>query len=291
MTGEEINRIYEQQIGQPYSGIEDPAKKNRRFRKALINSIENKYRNLDEAREFMELRDVIKTEVSFVPDANNKIDIFSNNISHVLAIRADYKTTLEDIVIKDISLGANSIPVMTLYSMSNLRTGSIIEILNPLGTLPPGNSAVLYLKQISAYKYQLYINEQLTVPFIIAGPYVSSPAPTVKVIHRNYCYQIRSDEKISELKKGSVEYPAYEIESSAISIFPRLPDPCFNAAVDYIKSDVVFFDLQDAIIEYLQFYSEKFIYYVISNAAKSFDLDYNDYGSASAQEREILINP
>lgn len=291
MTGEEINRIYEQQIGQPYSGIEDFPKKNRRFRKALINSIENKYRNLDEAREFMELRDVIRTEVSFTPDIDNKIDIFTNNISHVLAIRADYKTTIDSIIIKDISLGGSSIPIMTLYSISNLRTGSIIEISNPVGILPPQTSATLYLKQISSYKYQLYTNEQLTTPLSVSGPYSPSPAPVIKVIQRNYCHQIKSDEKISELKKGSVEYPAYEIESSSISIFPKLPNTCFNASIDYIKSDVVFFDLQDAIIEYLEFYSEKFIYYVISNAAKSFDLDYNDYNSASAQEREILTNP
>ena len=52
MTGVEINQIYSQQIGQTYSGLEDITKKNRRFKKALINAIEEKYRNLNEQREF-----------------------------------------------------------------------------------------------------------------------------------------------------------------------------------------------------------------------------------------------
>ena len=68
MTGVEINQIYSQQIGQTYSGIEDIPKKNRRFKKALINAIEEKYRNLNEQREFEEYTRMVNEQNARPPN-------------------------------------------------------------------------------------------------------------------------------------------------------------------------------------------------------------------------------
>jgi len=294
MTGVEINRIYEQQIGQPYSGIEDVPKKNRRFRRALINSIKLKYRGLNEHIEFTELKSVIKTDVSFTPSAG-RVNLYDNSIEYILAVAATYYKKVPGVIqVVSVSLAPNSAPIIQFRNPLRLRTGSRIRITSMPGTVPPGAIAEVYLKRVSVYKYGMYTDSSLTTPFAAGGPFVSGSQIDIKEVAEAYCFEIKSDEKISTLKSPSEYYPAYQVSDEGIAIYPYSPAegviPVL-AKIDYISRSVVFFNLEDNVIEYLETYNEGFINHIIDEAAKSFHLDFKDYNAAGAQDREIMINP
>lgn len=292
MTGAEINRIYEQQIGQPYSGIEDIPKKNRRFRRALINSIKLKYRGLNEGIEFTELKSVIQTDVQFTPTAG-RVNLYNNSIEYILAVAATYHKKVPGLIqVVSVTTATGLAPVIQFRNPINLRTGSLIRIITMPGTVL---SAVdVYLKKISLYKYGMYADQELVTPFQPAGPFVPGSSIDIKEISDAYCFEIKSDEKISNLKSPTERYPAYQISSGDMVVYPYSPSEGIvpvSVKIDYISRSVVFFDLEDTAIEYLETYNEGFINHIIDAAAKSFHLDFKDYNAAGAQDREILINP
>lgn len=299
MTGIEIDLIYQQQIGQTYSGIEDPIKRNRRFRKALINAIEGKYRALNEEREFDELRSVIKTEVEFVfPDLDlNMLPMFQNNIAHVLSIKATYRDSIDGQIIKTFT--QTTPVVMELFTYSSIRDKEKLVITNAYGILPTP-SVDVYVKAKNRFKFELYADPYFPDnPIAPLGAFAPSQAQPVKIerVKSNYCQMIRSDEKISSVSSATKDYPRYEIQEGSgafgsIKIYPydQVTAVCEKVTVDYIRSDIEYIDITSQ-TDYSQFYSEKFQYHVIDLACKDFDLSFKDYNSAQAQEQQIIINP
>lgn len=285
MTGVEINQIFSQQIGQTYSGVEDIAKKNRRFKKALINAIEEKYRNLNEQREYDELRDVIKTNV-VATLVNNTINIILNDISHVLAIKVKYKKPITGLVIKDIT---NTSPItLNLFTPNNIRTGDVLLLENVVGNLSANGEYNAITK--NRFKIDLYTNNG---PTSGNGQFVQSPTTTISRVYYNYCQFLKSDEKISSFKQATEDYPLYEISFNEIKVYPYVPGTIvpIQATVDYISRTVTYFDLSDPVTDYTNIYPEKFIYHVVDLAAKDFDISFRDYQNSQATDQQIMLNP
>jgi hypothetical protein len=285
MTGVEINQIFSQQIGQTYSGVEDIAKKNRRFKKALINAIEEKYRNLNEQREYDELRDVIKTNV-IASLVNNSVDIVLNDISHVLSIKAKYKKDITNLVIKDIT---NATPiVINLFTPNNIRSGDTLSISGVQGN------------QAANGEYTAIVNGRFKVGLYTAngpttgnGQFVQSPNQKISRVFYNYCQFLKSDEKISSFKQATEDYPLYEVSFNELKVYPYTPGVVapLQVTVDYISRTVTYFDLNDNLTDYTGIYPEKFIYHVIDLAAKDFDISFRDYQNSQATDQQIMFNP
>jgi hypothetical protein len=283
MTGVEINQVFSQQIGQTYSGIEDIPKKNRRFKKALINAIEEKYRNLNEQREFDEIRSLITTQE--LTPTNNYIDFTSNNISHVLAVKAKYKRTIPGLTIKDIT---NTSPiVLNLFTPNNIRTGDTILLENVLGNTAANGEFLAVVK--NRYKIELYTANGPTAG---NGQFVQSPLTKISRVFYNYCQFLKSDEKISSFKGATEDYPLYEINDNKIVFYPYAPGSIVpsNVTIDQISNATVFFEL-DSNIDYSTVYPDKFIYHVIDMAAKDFDITFRDYQNSQATDQQIMLNP
>jgi hypothetical protein len=284
MTGVEINQIYSQQIGQTYSGIEDIAKKNRRFKKALINAIEEKYRNLNEQREFDEIRSLISTQ-EFTP-TNNYVDFSASNTAHVLSVKAKYKRIIPGLTIKDIT---NTSPiVLDLFTPNNIRTGDTIMLENVLGNTAANGEFLAIVK--NRYKIELYTANGPTAG---NGQFVQSPLTTISRVFYNYCQFLKSDEKISSFKGATEDYPLYEISNNKIVFYPYAQGSIApsKVTIDQISNATVFFDLNDNTIDYSVTYPDKFIYHVIDTAAKDFNVTFRDYQNAQATDQQIMLNP
>lgn len=285
MTGVEINQIYSQQIGQTYSGIEDIPKKNRRFKKALVNAIEEKYRNLNEQREFDELRTIISSGV--YPLTTNEIPLYNlSAIGHVLSIKAKYKRIIPGLTIKDIT---NTSPiVLELFTPNNIRTGDTIKLENVLGNTAANNEFLAIVK--NRYKIELYTDNG---PTSGNGQFVQSPLTKISRVFYNYCQFLKSDEKISSFKGATEDYPLYEIRDNAIYLHPFSQGSVvpMEATVDYISALYLEFDLSDGVTDYSNAYPPKFIYHVIDLAAKDFNVTFRDYQNAQATDQQIMLNP
>jgi hypothetical protein len=281
MTGVEINQVFSQQIGQTYSGIEDIAKKNRRFKKALINAIEEKYRNLNEQREFDEIKSVIKTEQEFTP-AQNTIDISANDILHVLAIKAKYKKPIPAIIIKNFT---NTTPIVVeTFGPTNIRTGDVLDISNVVGNIAANGEYRITQKSLTKFTLEGSAGN---------GQFAQSTNITINRVFYNYCQFLKSDEKISSFKVGTPDYPQYEIANEKIKLYPYVQgaiEPT-KATIDYISRTLVTFELDNNIIDYSTTYTDKFIYHVIDIAAKDFNLTFRDYPASQGTDQQMLINP
>jgi hypothetical protein len=284
MTGVEINQIYSQQIGQTYSGLEDITKKNRRFKKALINAIEEKYRNLNEQREFDEIAFLIREDKAIM-NGSNMVDLVTYNIGHVLSIKAKYKRTIPGLTIKNIT---NASPIVVeLFTPNNIRTGDQILLENVVGNTAANGQFTAVVK--NRFKIELYTNNGPTTG---NGQFVQSPLTTISRVFYNYCQFLKSDEKISSFKGATEDYPLYSIAFNALNIFPYegtiVPE---EVTFDYIARNVAYFDLDDSTEDYTATYPAKFIYHVIDLAAKDFDITFRDYQNSQATDQQIMLNP
>lgn len=75
MTGADFDKLFDRKTDKAYTGFFNPTKKTALYREALILAIENKYRNLDEQREYDDLSGVTKTNqvFSLLPGQANQI--------------------------------------------------------------------------------------------------------------------------------------------------------------------------------------------------------------------------
>jgi hypothetical protein len=288
MTGQEINNLYEQQIGQTYSGIEDIAKKNRRFQRALIDAIEDKYGKYSSDQQYEELATFIRTEVPFTPTVN-KVSLTTNFINHVLSAKAKYLKQIEDMVVVGAS---NSTPiVIETFNATNIRRGDIIKISGIQGNVAANGE--YYVLPLNKFKFALYSSPGTANPVAGSGTYVQSFNVLFQRVYYNYCQMVKADEKINSWKRATVAFPLYEYSQDNIKFYPSNDTDGYpvEVSMNFVLSNVVTIDLSDGVTDYLLTYPEKFIYNVINFAARSFDLSFRDYTAAQVVQQDIQINP
>ena len=288
MTGQEINNLYEQQIGQTYSGIEDIAKKNRRFQRALIDAIEDKYGKYSIDQQYEELATFIKTEEPFTPINGNIVSLTTNSINHILSAKAKYLKQIEDMVVVGAS---NSTPiVIETFNATNIRRGDIIKISGIQGNVAANGE--FYVLPLNKFKFALYSTPGTSNPVAGSGTYVQSFNVLFQRVYYNYCQMVKADEKANSWKGATVTFPLYEYSQDNVKFYPSNTTEGYPVEVtmNFVLSNVVYFDLTDS-FDYLTIYPEKFIYNVINFAVRSFDLSFRDYSAAQVVQQDIQNNP
>jgi hypothetical protein len=289
MTGQEINRLFEQQIGQTYSGIEDIAKKNRRFQRALIDAIEDKYGKYSIDQQYEELATFIKTEEPFTPFNGNRVSLTTNSINHILSAKAKYLKQIENMVVVDAS---NSTPIIIeTFNATNIRRGDIIKITGIQGNVAANGE--FYVLPLNKFKFALYSTPGTSNPVAGSGTYVQSFNVLFQRVYYNYCQMLKADERANSWKGATVTFPLYEYSEQDVKFYPSNTTEGYPVEVtmNFVTSSVVYFDLSNGVIDYLLIYPEKFIYNVINFAARSFDLSFRDYAAAQVVQQDIQNNP
>jgi hypothetical protein len=287
MTGQEINRLFEQQIGQTYSGIEDIAKKNRRFQRALIDAIEDKYGKYSIDQQYEELATFIRTEVPFIPTVNT-VSLTTNFINHVLSAKAKYLKQIEDMVMVDAS---NSTPIIIeTFNATNIRRGDKIKITGIQGNVAANGE--FYVLPLNKFKFALYSSPGTANPVAGSGTYVQSFNVLFQRVYYNYCQMLKADEKANSWKGATVAFPLYEYSQDNIKFYPSNDTDGYpvEVSMNFVLSNIVSIDLSDS-FDYLTIYPEKFIYNVINFAVRSFDLSFRDYSAAQVVQQDIQNNP
>jgi hypothetical protein len=290
MTGQEINRLFEQQIGQTYSGIEDIAKKDRRFRRALIDAIEDKYGKYSIDQQYEELATFIKTEEPFTPINGNEVALTAKGyaINHILSAKAKYLKEIVDMVVIDAS---NSTPIIIeTFNATNIRRGDIIKISGIQGNVAANGE--FYAIPLNKFKFALYSSPGTSNPVAGSGAYVQSFNVLFERVYYNYCQMLKADEKANSWKVATVGFPLYEYSETVVKFYPNnsTEGNPVEVSMNYVTSDIKYIDLTDS-FDYLTIYPEKFIYNVINFAVRSFDLSFRDYSAAQVVQQDIQNNP
>jgi len=219
----------------------------------------------------------------------NSVSVYSTlttvgNYMHLLAVRPQYNVPLDKLKVKIESITGNRI-VFLFPTM--LRTGQKIRI-----TVQPGIALYeqdYYIKQEGKRAISLYLDEDLSTPASLAS-IPSSSTYLFSIIYSEYAEKISPHEFVSKFMGSEPWTPSYLLADGELKFRPSKPQPN-RAYLTYLKSDLVFFDVESSSFDYETLYSRKFIQRVIDGAASDFNRNVRDYNALGAENNQILTNP
>lgn len=286
MTGLQLFKYFQQKAGYAYTGSLVTATANDLFRDALISSLEKKYRELLDQKEYDEIRSIIKTEKIFAL-TNNAINItpISGIVDywHLLTVKAKFTKNTFYTVAEAI----NATPIIVeIKQRNNLRTGERLLLASVIGNT--NTNGLRYAKKINQSKIALYSDKDFQTA--IAGNGTYTGGGTISRIHYEYCKMQRSDTKIGEFNKADIDFPLYEITENLLKIYP-IDEVCEEITIDYVSNPPTsaIIQVQDNVIDLELFYPVKFLYYVIDSARTIFAEKYRDpqlYQQAQASQQQ-----
>lgn len=152
MTGQDFDRLFDQKTDKSYTAYLDNTKKERLFRIALIEAIEQKYQAGDKQKIYDELFGIIKTNVAAIPLSNEVI--------------------VNDVLVINIVIGLTTITVST-SGAHNLSNGNNVTINGVTGTgAAPG--AI----NGNAQNVTVLTSTTFTMPITTTGTYTSGGVVT-----------------------------------------------------------------------------------------------------------------
>lgn len=267
-TGTELSKIFDQKIGQSYTGYLDNTKKNRLFKEALFTSIENKYKILADQKSRDELFKIIRTEVTATPTSNTlylsgAVSPVIADYMHLLAIKVKYKKILQNVSI----IGAtNKSPIVVSTDNRNiLRSNDLIYITGVAGNT--NANGYRYIRLVTPTSFALYTDIYLTTPVAGNADYVSGGQ--IEIVSYEYAKPLYSDRKIGVFGQPSVVNPKYEIADGLLKLYP-LEEVAIEATLDYISKASVIIDVADNATDLELTYPIKFLYYIMDIAKGMF---------------------
>jgi hypothetical protein len=207
-----------------------------------------------------------------------------NNYMHTLAVKPLYfepvKTGFDIIT----NVSGNRI---RFQRQNNLRTGDLIKI----DTTPAlqAYQTEYYIEKLNLTDFKLFFDEEMTLPATLS----SIPAGTkygVRVITGDYAEPMAAHELVSRFIGTHPKFPGYLIDSNRIIFRPNQRRP-LKAYLSFIKSDIVFFDLENNSFDYESIYGLKFIQRVIDEAVSDFNRSVRDYNALGAENNQVITNP
>jgi hypothetical protein len=179
MTGFDFDKLFDRKTDKAYTGFFNPTKKTALYREALILAIENKYRNLDEQREYDDLSGVTKTNqvYSLLPSQANQIYtqplaisaitvtssqlIITTVFPHYLAVGQNMTTSgIQGYTTANPING--TFPVLSVTNANTLTlSGSFGSV---MGSWTAGSGQISFANMISDYRHLLTIKAKFTRP-------------------------------------------------------------------------------------------------------------------------------
>jgi hypothetical protein len=207
-----------------------------------------------------------------------------NNYMHTLAVKPLYfepvKTGFDIIT----NVSGNRI---RFQRQNNLRTGDLIKI----DTTPAlqAYQTEYYIEKLNLTDFKLFFDEEMTLPATLS----SIPVGTkygVRVITGDYAEPMAAHELVSRFIGTHPKFPGYLIDSNRIIFRPNQRRP-LKAYLSFIKSDIVFFDLENNSFDYESIYGLKFIQRIIDEAVSDFNRSVRDYNALGAENNQVITNP
>jgi hypothetical protein len=232
MTGFDFDKLFDRKTDKAYTGFFNPTKKTALYREALILAIENKYRNLDEQREYDDLSGVTKTNqvYSLLPSQANQI------YTQPLAISA-------------ITVTSSQLIITTVFP-HYLAVGQ--------------NMTTFYVQQISSFSFQLFTDKALATPVVGNANYVSGGI--MAKVDYQYASPLVPDRKKDMYSAATSIYPKAETANGMLKIQP-FDLSCTEITIDYITTDLVDINPLDSALNLELTYPADFLYYVADTAA------------------------
>jgi hypothetical protein len=177
---------------------------------------------------------VVETTVVGVPVTQNMGSVISEDVMledylHLLAMKIDMYSVLTKMT-----------PILCIrYTLEHLLLSSSLDpqtseaLTGCHGIILNNPSGTAYVKQISEFKYEIYSDKDLLVPFTVLNAPSTLPTVRASKVHSNWAKYLQSDRRISSLvsqlltSQGSIR-----IKTSFLFIRNKIT---FSVSVDYIR--------------------------------------------------------
>ena len=266
MLGSEFFLELQQAYDKAYSGYLDSAKANRLIRRSLIRMVEKIYRDSDTQKESDELFSmVVLDETHSVSTDRFAADNLNFKYMHLLRMAFTF---------------SDSIPSFTYgngyYTCTghNLREGDVLT----LSGATTGNG-VYTISKVRKDKFWLplvYVDGTLT----LTRTFEASPK--------------RSDRKKSKLHAANKFSPRYSQTHDDNYAVPNawILDPAPSSViVDYVMFPDLEIDVDNAVVDLSNYYSDKFLYRLIDECVLTFSEEVRDYQGRQVANQAIIDNP
>jgi hypothetical protein len=233
---------------------------------------------------------VVETTVVGVPVTQNMGSVISEDVMledylHVLAMKVDMYSVLEN-------------DTDTLYKIYN-GTPAVVEFFRPAkirsfdrvtGIILNNPSGTTYAKQISEFKYEIYSDKDLLVPFTVLNAPSTLPTVRASKIHSNWAKYLQSDRRISRSGEPTLTNPRFNQDRNFFLIHPQ-DKITISASVDYIRKPNINILVTDNSIDLSLFYSETLLNRLTDEAVKMFYQEVRDPNQYQVADREMIDNP
>ena len=212
-------------------------------------------------------------------------DIMLEDYLHVLAMKVDMYSVLEN-------------DTDTLYKIYN-GTPAVVEFFRPAkirsfdrvaGIILNNPSGTAYVKQISEFKYEIYSDKDLLVPFTVLNAPSTLPTVRASKVHSNWAKYLQSDRRISRSGEPTLTNPRFNQDRNFFLIHPQ-DKITISASVDYIRKPNINILVTDNSIDLSLFYSETLLNRLTDEAVKMFYQEVRDPNQYQVADREMLDNP
>lgn len=267
-TGLELSKIFDQKIGQAYTGYLDAIKKTRLFKEALFTAVENKAKMPEDQKVNDELFSILKTSAVFTTIANKiyvsgVLSPLIPDYMHLRALKVKFTKAIDGI---SISGATNTNPiVVTTATRNNIRSKNLITITGVTGNTSANGT--FYIKVLTPSTFSLYADINLLVPVAGNGAYLSGGA--IAVVIYKYAKPFLSDRKIGTFGQPTVYDPKFEIADGQIKIYPET-EAVQEITIDYVSKPYTLINPVDNTEDLEITYPIKFLYYVLDIAKGMF---------------------
>ena len=231
----------------------------------------------------------VETTTSGVPVTSNTGSVVSEDIMledylHILAMKVNMYSLLEN----------DTDPLYKLYN----GTPAVVEFFRPAkirtfdrvaGIILNNPSGTAYVKQISEFKYEIYSDKDLLVPFTVLN--VPSPLPTIKAakVHSNWAKYLQSDRRISRSGEPTLINPRFNQDRNFFLVHPQ-DKVTISVSVDYIRKPNISILVTDNSLDLSLFYSETLLNRLTDEAVKMFYQEVRDPNQYQVADREMIDN-
>lgn len=184
-----------------------------------------------------------------------------------------------------VSAASNYTPIkVKVTGQNNLRSGDQITISGITGNTNANGD--FYIRKSNSKEFELFSDAILKVPVAGNANYISGG--TVVRSNYEYCKELVSDKKIAVYSWSDPYTPLYETTDKYLKFHPE-ENVIDQVTIDYCKVPKEI-DFNDTTTDYTLFYNDKFLLYLIDQAAKTFGFEIRDTELYNGMIRETTEN-
>lgn len=274
MTGTQFWSYLQQKIDKAYSAYLDSAKANALIKEAMARLVDRYWHNLSFEIEADELIGFQLKDKTFTP------------VGGVYILNANATTPTPPV--NEIPFYMHMMRVLGRFEQNLTVTASGNTLTSVNHPLRKGSTV-----RFSVTNYTVTKVDGDTFQAKDSGGNFATSAGTYVYFYDREIRQMSSTRKGGSFHRANIVTPRYEFINNGTTQnrMLKVTPTATSITVDYIRTPPFVIDVNDGLIPLTNYYSQKFLYYLMDECALSFAASIRDYPAKQSASQDIINNP